>query len=176
MEELADVDVLGGAALERVSIREALSVPEFALAREVYEGWSRLSRDGMAARGDLDPLSFGPRSLPNMALIDVLDDARDFRWRLTGERVGAMLGTRLAGQRLSALEAKVGDWVLFRELLGQVVRYRAPRFYVLRQHTAKGMPTRTFGVLLPLGGGPSPADAPAPVSTILSASDGWSGK
>ena len=45
----------------------------------------------------------------------------------------------------------------------------APRFYVLRHSTLMGVPRRTLGVLLPLRRGPSPADAPAPVSTILSA-------
>lgn len=176
MEQVADFGLMGRAGLERVSIREAARVPEFALACTVYKVWSRLSRDGLPADASLDPLAFGPRPLPNMALIDVLDGARDYRWRLCGERVSSMLGTRLTGKRLSDLEQILGDGMLLRGLLDQVVRYRAPRFYVLRHHTRVGMPKRSYGVLLPLRHDPSPAESPAPVATILSASDWCSGQ
>lgn len=175
MGEVADFGWWGQARVERVSIREAVRVPEFALAHTVYEVWSGLSRDGLPADRDLDPLRFGPKPLPNMALIDVLDGGHDYRWRLCGERVSTMLGTRLTGKRLSELEALMGDGVQFRGLLDQVVGYRVPRFYVLRHRTLVGMPKRTYGVLLPMRRAPSPADAPAPVATILTASDWCSG-
>jgi hypothetical protein len=169
MEQVADYAWWSQADAQRVSIRDALGGPEFAMASEVYQVWSRLSCSGLPARSDLDPLRFGPKALPNMALIDVLDGGRDYRWRLTGERVSALMGTRLTGKRLSELEAQLGDAVLFRGLLDQVTRYRAPRFYVLRHSTLLGAPRQTFGVLLPLRHASSRADAPAPVSTLLSA-------
>ena len=175
MEEVADFTALRRAALERVPIREASRVPEFTLASGVYEVWSRLSCDGLPAHPDLDPLRFGPKPLPNMALIDVLNTGADYRWRLCGERVAMMLGTRLKGKRLSELEAQLGDGMAFRGLLDQVVRYRAPRFYVMRHTTLVGTPKRTYGVLLPLCRAPGPAEAPAPVATILSASDWCNG-
>ncbi len=169
MQQVADYAWWSQAGAQRISIRDALRRPEFAMASEVYQVWSRLSCSGLPARRDLDPLSFGPRVLPNMALIDVLDGGRDYRWRLSGERVSALMGTSLTGKRLSELEAQLGDAVLFRGLLDQVTRYRAPRFYVLRHGTLMGAPRQTFGVLLPLCHGSSPADQPAPVSTLLSA-------
>ncbi|MDZ7712774.1 MAG: PAS domain-containing protein [Rhodovibrio sp.] len=169
MEEVADYAWWSQAGAQRVSIRDAQRLPEFAMAWQVYQVWSRLSCAGLPARSDVDPLRFGAKALPNMALIDLLDGGRDYRWRLSGERVSALMGTRLTGKRLSELEAQVGDAVLFRGLLDQVTRYRAPRFYGLRHSTVMGAPRQTFGVLLPLRRGPSPAEAPAPVSTILSA-------
>lgn len=169
MEQVADYAWWSQADAQRVPIRDALGRPEFAMASEVYQVWSRLSCSGLPARSDLDPLRFGPKALPNMALIDVLDGGRDYRWRLSGERVSALMGTRLTGKRLSELEAQLGDAVLFRGLLDQVRRYRAPRFYVLRHSTLMGALRLTFGVLLPLRHGVSRADAPAPVSTLLSA-------
>ena len=169
MEEVADCAWWSQAGVQRVSIRQARRIPDFAMAWDVYQVWSRLSRDGLPAQGDLDPLGFGPKALPNMALLDVVDGGRDYRWRLSGERVSALMGTRLTGKRLSELEAQLGDAGLFRGLLDQVVRYRAPRFYVLRHSTMMGARKWTHGVLLPLRRDPSPADSPAPVSTVLSA-------
>ncbi len=141
------------------------------MAWEVYQVWSRLSCAGPPADSALDPVRFGAKALANMALIDLLDGGRHDRWRLSGERVSARIGTRLTGKRVSELEARLRGALLFRGLLNQVTRYRAPRFYVLRHSTLLGVPRRTLGVLLPLRRGPSPANAPAPapVSTILSA-------
>ena len=64
-----------------------------------------------------------------MARIQVLDQGADFRWRLCGERVQAVLGLRLARRCLSEVEADLPCGGNFRELLEEVVRERAPVVY-----------------------------------------------
>jgi hypothetical protein len=73
-----------------------------------FEYWDGL-RDGraMPARADIDPAAIKPL-LPHIALMDVLRNADptwplDFRYRLIGTQVDAMMNGRYTGLRMSSL-------------------------------------------------------------------------
>ena len=64
----------------------------------LYEYWDR-KRGGrlFPARADIDPLELG-QMLPNIFLVDVLDDAPHFRYRLSGGNVDEIHGQSLTGK------------------------------------------------------------------------------
>lgn len=75
------------------------SLGPFPLARRllsVWQGWA----DGRTApdRMDIDPVTM-PDLLPNIVMLDVLDD--DFRFRLLGETINRRFGHGLKGRTLS---------------------------------------------------------------------------
>ena len=65
--------------------------------------WQSLRRGRkMPARADLDPVEI-PTTLPGALLVDVLDDPLDFRFRLVGADVDAIVGRRFRGVRFSEI-------------------------------------------------------------------------
>uniref|UniRef100_UPI003137A719 PAS domain-containing protein n=1 Tax=Ferrovibrio terrae TaxID=2594003 RepID=UPI003137A719 len=72
------------------------------LLRQGYDSWLAKCGDRpMPARADLDPAEITPL-LPNLILRDVLRDTKpgwplDFRYRLIGTRVDAMMNGRYTG-------------------------------------------------------------------------------
>lgn len=150
MNDRGDVRSWCKAAVERVATAEARRVPQFEVAARCYQVWWSLRPGQIPARSDLDPLRFGAELLPHLTIIDVLHPERDYRWRLCGEQAIAAIGTPLRGKRLQDLEHDLGEAILFREALDEVVRTRQPLFYVLRHHTLQGLLRRSYGVLLPL--------------------------
>jgi hypothetical protein len=176
MEEPGDFPSWCAAAVERVPTAEAERVPHFATAVRCYRTWCALAGTGIPARQQLDPMRFGAELLPHLSLIDAVDGGRDYRWRLCGEQVFTVLGMRVGGRLISGIEAELGEAVLFREALDEVVADRAPLFYVLRHQTVAGCMKRSYGVLLPLTAGLRPqAPPPGPVAHILGAFDWTSG-
>jgi hypothetical protein len=174
MDEGGDFRSWCAAAVEGVGLEEARAVPQFAAAVQCFEVWSGLAPDGRPMRRDLDPVRFGGALLPCMTLIEVLDGARDYRWRVAGERALTIIGTRLAGRTLSQIERRLGEAVLFRGALDRVVTEPGPLFYVMRHRSIAGGARRSYGVLLPLRADPDAADpAVGEVSHILGACD-WS--
>jgi hypothetical protein len=92
----------------------------------------------MPARGDLDPVDLKPM-LPMLILIDVVQDARRYAYRLVGTREVEMRGSDPTGKAVE--EAYYGEtpgettWYLDR-----VVRTRQP---VLYRGTYRPLSTRT---------------------------------
>jgi hypothetical protein len=78
------------------------------LLRQAHAYWDGRRRGRrMPARADIDPLDILPL-LPHVILMDVLRDAKpgwplDFRYRLLGTRVDAMMNARYTGLCLSDL-------------------------------------------------------------------------
>jgi hypothetical protein len=99
---------------------------------------------------ELDPLGLGPKLLPHLSLVDVIQDSADYRWRLSGEKANDAMGVSLRGRFLSEIEALQPDQTLYRSLLDQVIRNCEPLFYVIRYSTVSGCRKRAYGVLLPL--------------------------
>ena len=65
--------------------------------------WERICGDrAMPARGDLDPVEI-PRLLPFVMLVDVLTEPLDFKFRLIGTEVQAIIARDLPGKRFSAV-------------------------------------------------------------------------
>lgn len=138
------------AYVERVPLSEARRVPYFEVAARAYSIWWSMSPAGLPCRQQLDPCRFGPALLPQLSLIELLEHGADYYWRLCGEQATYVIGTRLAGKRLSTIEDELNEAVYFRWALDDVAEYAEPMFYVLRHRTVGGCPKRTYGVLLPL--------------------------
>ena len=122
----------------------------------------------------------GAELLPHLSIIEVIEGPSDYRWALVGERIPAIIGTRLTGKLLSEIERQVGEIVMFRTLLDRVTRNGIPLFYILRHRTTDGRLKRSYGVLLPLrdrhdGDRHDGNRTPVAVAAILSASDATTG-
>src|SRR3546814_21056572 len=64
----------------------------------LYDYWDGKRRGrAFPARADIDPLELG-QMLPNLFLVDVLEDAPHFRYRLSGGHVDELPGQRLTGR------------------------------------------------------------------------------
>jgi hypothetical protein len=176
MDDVGDFSTWCTAAVERVAVDEVRSVPPFAVALTCYNAWHRLTPNQIPSRQDLDPLRFGSALLPHLTLLDVLDGGVDWRWRLCGEFAASIMGTRLAGKCLSEIEVDLGETVLFREALDEVVREGQPFFYVLRHRTIQGGLRRSYGALLPLIDATEQARAKGQVGYVLGACDWTTGE
>jgi hypothetical protein len=65
--------------------------------------WERIrGAHAMPRRSDLDPVDI-PKLLPFVMLVDVLDGPRDFRFRLIGTGIEAIISDDYAGRRFSAI-------------------------------------------------------------------------
>jgi hypothetical protein len=63
--------------------------------------WERIRGSrAMPRRCDIDPVEI-PRLLPFVMLVDVLENPRDFRFRLVGTEIDAITAVKLRGQRFS---------------------------------------------------------------------------
>jgi hypothetical protein len=68
--------------------------------RDLLVYWLKLSGDrAIPSRNDFDPLDI-PRLLPFLVLVDVLDDALDFRFRLTGTHFREFAGDEATGKMI----------------------------------------------------------------------------
>lgn len=160
---------------EVVSPDEAKIVPPFTLAYRAYELWLNLPGMPLPARQDLNPIAMGAELLPHLSILEVIKAPSDYRWALVGERIPAIIGTRLTGKRLSEIERRVGEIVIFRNLLDRVTRGGTPLFYILRHRTTDGRLKRSYGALLPLRDLQDGDRKPVVVAAILSASDATTG-
>ena len=176
MDDVGDLTSWCTAAVERVPLDEVQAVPQFAVAFSSYKAWRYLKPDQYPSREDLDPLRFGAAVLPHLTLLDVLDGGVDYRWRLCGEVAAFVMGTQLSGKCLSAIEADLGEAVLFREALDDVVTRGEPFFYVLRHRTMSGGLKRSYGVLLPLIDAAEQPRATGRIRYILGACDWTTGE
>ena len=153
MEDVGDFPSWCAAAVERVPADEARMVPYFAVAAQCYTVWWCLEPGDIPTRQQLDPLRFGPKLLPHLTLIEALEGGADYYWRLCGEYAARVMGTSLARKRISQVEAELGEGVLFRLALNDVIKQWEPMFYVLRHRAMTGCMKRSYGVLLPLRDG-----------------------
>lgn len=77
----------------------------------------------MPAREDIDPLDI-PRLLPDIFLVDVLDDG-DYRYRLVGGRIVERAGANYTGLKLSEISSR-GSQPLLLEIYEHVLATRQP--------------------------------------------------
>ena len=79
-------------------------------------------------RQAIDPIELKGH-LPSLFMLDVLDDGRDFRYRLVGTTITAMSGRDVTGAKLSMLYASHPDALArIAVLLGPVMSERRPVF------------------------------------------------
>jgi hypothetical protein len=92
---------------------------------ELFAYWASLRVGGrLPARRDLDPANF-KRHLPTISLIEVLNEASDFRMRLAGTGLYGVYGGEITGRRLAEVYAQPAlDY--WRGELKQVVTEQRP--------------------------------------------------
>lgn len=93
----------------------------------LHAWWTEKQRAGggrLPSRADVNPADI-PRLLPHIALLDILTDPLDYRYRVVGTRLVEMMGAERTGKRMRevltppAIEATV-------ELMTQLLRTREP--------------------------------------------------
>ncbi len=95
--------------------------------QQVYHYWRSKSRDGkLPRRSDIDPIDI-PRLLPNLMIVEVVEDARRYVYRLVGTKEVEMRGRDPTG--LSVIDGFLGP--SFEDALSfydRTVQSRAPVF------------------------------------------------
>lgn len=102
--------------------------------REVKDYWNgKRGARSMPRRGDIDPVELR-HHLPFLSLIEVLDDAQDFRFRLLGTEITDILQRNSTGKTVrevyATAEPDIMHWMI--EVYGVVVTRKCP---VLRRGT-----------------------------------------
>lgn len=106
----------------------------------------------MPQRDDVDPLELGAALLPVAYMVDVLDEARDFRYRVVGTDIVANTQSDFTGRRLSEI-ADIGTQGTLAEIYAEVCAHRRPLVELVTYLTASGN-TRYYEVVVaPLGAG-----------------------
>ena len=67
----------------------------------VLDAWKRTTGNRLAPKREEITPSLLRAALPWIWMIDVIDEGKDFRFRIAGERVIQFMGRRYAGERLS---------------------------------------------------------------------------
>jgi hypothetical protein len=86
--------------------------------------WERIRGNrAMPRRGDLDPVDI-PRLLPFVMLVDVLREPLDFKFRLIGTAIQAIIARNYVGERFSELPHMVKGNLIWAEYEAVVSRQR----------------------------------------------------
>lgn len=81
-------------------LKQAMSLHDLFQPALTY--WQSLGGTQLPRRQRLDPLDI-PALLPNIMLLDVLDQGRDFRYRLAGTAIEHNFGASIKGRLLSTI-------------------------------------------------------------------------
>lgn len=85
-----------------LSANEAMASDDFFMARKLYEFWRSLAA-GVPKSKQLKFGELDPQVMSNMVILDVLDDGKDYQWRLFGTAHADQYGDDLTGRRLSSV-------------------------------------------------------------------------
>jgi hypothetical protein len=92
---------------------------------DILRVWNALSGERFAPRREEITPSKLRSLLPWTWVVDVIDDGRDFRFRVAGDRIVEYLGGRHAGRNLSELRGPA-FFELMHDLFSYTVKYRRP--------------------------------------------------
>jgi hypothetical protein len=106
-------------------------------------------------RRDIDPVDIGPRLLPNVALVDVVDGGARFRNRLVGTAIVERWGVEITGRFLDETMRESSYRNFIHELYRDACRFRAPVYSssLFRWDVGSHMVTRRLYLPLTHGGG-----------------------
>lgn len=103
------VSELAPRQIDTASPVSLLDAPENADAIALYDYWNaKRGERPMPDRRDIVPSEF-VRMLPSVAIIEVIDGGRDFRFRLFGSELATWMGCDRTGQRFSEMRAAPGS-------------------------------------------------------------------
>jgi hypothetical protein len=108
---------------------EILAQPSDQSIRALLAYWMAKRGDRtVPLRQDIDPIALKDH-LPSLFMLDVLDEGRDFRYRLVGTMIAAMSGRDVTGAKLRTLyEAYPDALAEIARLFGPVISERRPVF------------------------------------------------
>ena len=132
-----------------------------------FEYWSNLPRKAdIPDRRDVDPTQMPRNILPNIALLEIVDDGADAVVRLAGQEVEVNFGISLRGKTMSQLTE--GDY--WDHMLGHLRRLVDERKVVYSESAFRwdqGGQLRTRKIIMPLSDGAPEAVAMAIVVQTL---------
>jgi len=103
------VSELAPRRIDTASPVSLLDAPENADAIALYNYWNaKRGERPMPDRRDILPSEF-VRMLPSVAIIEVIDGGRDFRFRLFGSELATWMGCDRTGQHFSEMRAAPGS-------------------------------------------------------------------
>lgn len=112
----------------------------------LYNVWSTLPVG--KPRSLLDPLQFGPRLLPHLALLKAIPD--DYRYELIGERIGELSRNLKPGSTAGGQHQPATSHSNMFRLMRIVAESRKPAAHTAAFEGAGGIPRRCFSMVLPL--------------------------
>lgn len=117
--------------------------------RRLYDYWrERWRGEAPPARADIDPAELKPL-LPNLALVDVEEEPRRFRFRLVGTDIVQRYGEEITGRRLD--EVGLGcELAAIAEQYDETVREQAPTYCRHELPRPGGKRVKYERLLLPL--------------------------
>lgn len=134
---------------EVVSKSEAINSSRFATSSQLFSLWQSLPGDppqfALFKPGTIDPAL-----LPKTVLMDVLDNGRDYRFRVYGTVHVTHFGADLTGLPLSEVEKANPAASVIRELYNMVMEQRDAIFFKLDYLSHNDVVKRATGVMMPL--------------------------
>lgn len=120
-----------------------------------HEYWSGLPRkDGVPDMCDVDVVDIPPFIIPNIALLDIIEDGADARFRLAGEEFNDNFGFSVAGKKATEVtEGDYRDYMLGH--IGMLVESRRPIYSDSTFRWNRGGLWRTRRLIMPLSNGES---------------------
>ncbi len=112
----------------------------------LYNVWAKLPTD--KPRNLLDPLQFGPRLLPHLALLKAVPD--DYRYELIGSRIGELSRDLKPGDTAGGRHQPVACRSNMFRLMRAVAESRKPAAQTAAFEGRSGIPRRCFTMVFPL--------------------------
>lgn len=112
----------------------------------LYNVWSTLPVG--KPRNSLDPLQFGPRLLPHLALLKATSD--DYRYELIGQRIGELSRSLKPGSTAGGKHQPAACRSNMFRLMRSVADSRKPAAQTAAFEGTNGIPKRCFSMVLPL--------------------------
>jgi hypothetical protein len=118
-----------------------------------FEYWRGLPRhDGVPDRNNVDPIEMPPVILPNLVLVEFIDDNRDGLLRLTGDEFNQAYGLKTTGRKITDVtEGDYRDYMLGH--IDMLVRHRKPLYSESTFRWDRGGIWRTRRLTAPLSNG-----------------------
>lgn len=133
-----------------LSEKDALELPGFGLSFELLAVWQDMRACGRVSRADLDPLMLGPRILPHLVIINVLQSGQDYQWRLFGGAHVEEYGVDVTGVCLNQLMTTKNQIDEVKLIFDKCFKEQGPVFYRIQYQNDRKNLRIASGFILPL--------------------------
>ena len=132
-----------------VPLKEALASGDFCMAQKLYGLWRVLS-DDIPHTEQLTPGSLDPAIMSNMVILDVLEQGKDYQWRLFGTAHADQYGDDLTGRCISAVEAENPSIKALRRIFDEAITNANGTFFELHYLSEGQREKVAAGLMAPL--------------------------